>query len=283
MTSLKSTVAVLVGLLLASHCLVTSEVISEEARIQQWRERGNTWPPTWQLEGKDYRAVMQKREDEIMSLTGADERWGNFVQFTQGRMLPGFTRLGFEVVDTPPELQAKITRALAASFSNPSLMYDEDSYPSSYNKFPIKVAPAADVQEELLSHLQGRLEEWAGMKLEPTGSYGIRINREGSSQAMHYEPVRASSSHFLLSLYNGSLANVVFRPTLLYSLPGRHPCDLCAATRGQLVQLPGGALEHRHRGPQRRGAQRGPAARTGGSLLIVVADCDELVRNGCSI
>jgi hypothetical protein len=36
------------------------------------------WPPKWQIENEGYEKLMAFREKEIMSLTGADERWENW-------------------------------------------------------------------------------------------------------------------------------------------------------------------------------------------------------------
>ena len=81
---------------------------SEQERVKLWYEAGNTWPPTWQYESDKYKAAMDFREQEIMKITGADERWENFVQFTSARMVPSFTEYGFKVVKTPADLQAKM-------------------------------------------------------------------------------------------------------------------------------------------------------------------------------
>lgn len=56
---------------------------TEEERVRLWHEK-NVWPPTWQPESPGYRALMESREQEIMQLTGADERWENWMQYTQG-------------------------------------------------------------------------------------------------------------------------------------------------------------------------------------------------------
>jgi hypothetical protein len=61
---------------------------SEEERVRLWYEKGNTWPPNWQPETPEFSAVMTAREKELMTLTGADERWENWMQYTSSRLLP---------------------------------------------------------------------------------------------------------------------------------------------------------------------------------------------------
>ena len=55
---------------------------------------------------------MAQREVELLMLTGADERWENYMQYTQSRMVPRFTELGFEVISTPPAVAAKLKAAV---------------------------------------------------------------------------------------------------------------------------------------------------------------------------
>ena len=176
--------------IIAFFASTTEAAQSEEDRIKQWYANGNTWPPNWQRESAEYVRFMKSREDDIMSLTGADERWENFMQFTQSRMLPRFTRLGFKIMQTPVAVEEQLSQVLRNSFINHKSMYDEISFAGSYNILPAKIAaPAADVQHDLLELLQETHQSFAGVKLEPTGAYGIRLNREGSSQAMHCEQV----------------------------------------------------------------------------------------------
>ena len=43
-----------------------------------------------------------------MALSGSDERWENWMQYVQSRMLPRFTEHGYDVIDTPTHIQAKL-------------------------------------------------------------------------------------------------------------------------------------------------------------------------------
>jgi hypothetical protein len=61
---------------------------TEEERVNLWYEKGNVWPPNWQPESPEFSAVMAAREQELMTLAGADERWENWMQYTSSRLLP---------------------------------------------------------------------------------------------------------------------------------------------------------------------------------------------------
>ena len=64
---------------------------SEDERVKLWNEK-NSWPPTWRHESNARKQMMAEREHEIMTqLVGVDERWENWLQQTQARMVPSFT------------------------------------------------------------------------------------------------------------------------------------------------------------------------------------------------
>ena len=44
---------------------------SEDARVKNWQDSGNAWPPLWQKESWAFRETQRKHEEEIMQLTGA--------------------------------------------------------------------------------------------------------------------------------------------------------------------------------------------------------------------
>ena len=85
--------------------------LSEDERVQQWYERGNVWPPNWQPETEAMKAVLAKREQDIMNIPYSLERWENWLQFTQQRMVPKLTPVGFKVIQIPEEISAKLIAA----------------------------------------------------------------------------------------------------------------------------------------------------------------------------
>lgn len=53
-----------------------------------------------------------------MALAGSDERWENWLQFTQSRLVPRFTDRGFEVIQTPKKIQDKLAAAVNKALEN---------------------------------------------------------------------------------------------------------------------------------------------------------------------
>lgn len=169
--------------------LVQAARLTEDERVRQWHARGNTWPPTWQPETEAYKRNMELREEELMRLPGANERWENFMQFTAARMVPRFTPNGFKVIQTPPEIQAALKAELDKALLDYDKIREEAKIDVLYTPLPSKFVDIPKVSREVHEALLPLHEEWSGLKLRPTSIYGIRMNRNGSSLIMHYDKV----------------------------------------------------------------------------------------------
>lgn len=179
-----------------SVCVVSALMVvansrpTEDERVRLWKER-NTWPPTWHAESDGYRTLMERRESEIMQLTGADERWENWMQFVQSRMLPKFTENGFQVIQTPSHVHAKLKNAVDEGIRNWENLRSEGGVADSiYGPLEPKFVDLGTLAVEVMDDLKYLHEEWAGgMKLMPTSAYGVRLYQNGSSMVMHEDKV----------------------------------------------------------------------------------------------
>jgi hypothetical protein len=162
--------------------------LSEDERVELWHKT-QTWPPTWHEESEGYRRLMEQREAEVMSLTGADERWENWMQFIQGRMMPTFTTLGFEVIQTPPHIHAKLKAAVDAAVENfDALPFEQGVADSIYAYQSPRFVDLGSLAWEASRDLKYLHEEWiGGTKLKATSSYGVRLYQNGSTIVMHYD------------------------------------------------------------------------------------------------
>jgi hypothetical protein len=168
---------------------------SEDERIDLWH-KNNVWPPKWQPESDGYRTTMENREREIQQLTGADERWENWMQYTQARMLPKFTPLGFEVIKTPPAIHAKLATAVKKGIDNwDNLRFEDGVADSIYGPSTPKFVDLGSLAQEVLGELKDYHENWVGgMKLRPTSAYGVRLYQNQSTIVMHNDKVLTTSS-----------------------------------------------------------------------------------------
>lgn len=180
-------------LLFVIACALTSTVFSrltENERVDAWRaDPANTWPPTWQNESQAFKDAMAFRESELMMLPGSRERWENFMQFTQSRLIPRFTAVGFKLAQTPPSVQEKLKERLDAALENYDRIRKENVIDVLYTPEPSRFVDLHGLDWEVLRELQPLHEEWSGMKLVPTSAYGLRLNSNGSSLSMHYDKV----------------------------------------------------------------------------------------------
>lgn len=162
---------------------------TENERVDLWFRSNNTWPPSWQPETPAFREAMRKREEELLMLPGASERWENFMQYTQSRLVPRFTEKGFDVIPTPSHLQTKLKAALDKALQNFDQIRNEPQIDAVYTPIPSKFVDLKGLDWELIQELKEAHENWSGMKLIPTSAYGLRLYRNGSSLVMHYDKV----------------------------------------------------------------------------------------------
>lgn len=172
---------------------------TEQERVELWHKR-NTWPPNWQPESDVQRAFLAEREKQIMALPYSSERWENWLQFTQSRMVPRFTEFGFKVVKTPAHVHEKLYKKVkekVANYESIPMEGEVDVIYSDKNLSP-KFINMEGLDWEVINDLKSIHEEWAGgIELRPTSAYGVRLYQNGSSLVMHYD---RSETHVISSI-----------------------------------------------------------------------------------
>ena len=171
----------------------TARRLTEEERVNKWYADGNTWPPQWQPETEGMKRLMEHREHEIMTqIYGGDERWENFLQFTQSRAVPAFTERGFDVVPIPRKVFEKLKKAVEEGVNNWDNLRSEGNIDVIYHdsdKEP-KFVDLGPLQHETINDLKGMHEDWwGGGELKATSAYGVRLYLNGSSLVMHNDKV----------------------------------------------------------------------------------------------
>jgi len=176
---------------------------TEPERVKLWYEAGNTWPPKWHVETPEYAEAMRIREQELHNdIKGTDERWENYMQYTQGRMVHNLTQYGFKVVQAPPHLHKKLFDAVRAAVQNWDHIDYEHEVDAIYHPEGMipKFVPIGALAREVHMALLPMHEEWAGgIKLRPTSAYGVRLYQNGSSLAMHHDKVE---THVISSIFH---------------------------------------------------------------------------------
>ena len=127
-----------------------------------------------------------------MKLPGGNERWENWMQFVQSRIVPKFTSVGFKVVKTPASVNERLQKVVQNGINNwDSLITEEDVDDAIYNKYKLspKMISRTRLWDDIHAEMLPYHEEWSGVKLFPTSIYGIRLYQNGSSLVMHYDKV----------------------------------------------------------------------------------------------
>lgn len=173
--------------------LTAGQRLSEEERVQKWHAEGNVWPPEWQPETEGMKRLMASREDEMLNyIWGGDERWENFLQYTQSRAVPKFTERGFDVVPIPKRVFSKLKTAVDIGLKKWDSLRSEGNIDVIYHdddKQP-KFVDLGSLQRETINELKEMHEEWWGHgELKATSAYGVRLYMNGSSLVMHHDKV----------------------------------------------------------------------------------------------
>lgn len=165
--------------------------VPENERAQNWRaDPRNIWPPTWQNNSEMFRQNMMKREEDLQRIPGANERWENYMQYTQSQLVPRFTERGFDVIPIPEDLFALLKEKLDTSLENWDNIRTERQIDAVHTPMPSKFIDIPNLTKLVLDRLKPLHEEWAGgMELKGTSVYGIRAYQNGSALIMHYDKV----------------------------------------------------------------------------------------------
>ena len=111
------------------------------------------------------------------------------------RLLPRFTEVGFEVVDTPEHVRDLLYHTVQHEIdTNWEHIPLENLIDVVYTPIRSKFVDMRGVDRDVMNELTAFHEEWAGgIKLKPTSSYGVRLYQNGSSLAFHYDKVSTTS------------------------------------------------------------------------------------------
>jgi hypothetical protein len=183
--------AVLLSIILQENA---AERLSEPERVEKWHNDGNVWPPNWQPETEGMKRLMANREHELVTqIKGSDERWENYLQYTQSRAVPKFTERGFDVVPVPTEIAAKLKAAVEAGLEKWDTLRTEGKIDVIYHDEGLepKFVDLGALKGEVINGLKEMHEEWWGFgELRPTSAYGVRLYQNGSSLVMHHDKVQ---------------------------------------------------------------------------------------------
>jgi len=129
-------------------------------------------------------------------------RVDDFEELAQSMVLPRFTPHGFKVVDGPKELWQQLRKNYNANkryaplerFPRSNEHVSEDHNPGVIGNREQQRLNAAVTEA-----LKPICEEWAGVELIPTSTYGVRVYHNGSTLFMHLD---VASTHVISAIFH---------------------------------------------------------------------------------
>ena len=159
--------------------------VKEARRLEMRKQAGWTW--SFPGEPAAYAKRQEERKQEILGLEHYQERLDNWVQYTQTRSVPNFTKNGFDVVDIDPALHERLKTRLHAGLERAR---KEGEIQGIYGaNGPTFVNHG---ERDLLKELLPTMEEWVPTVqggLTPVTAYGMRAYHRGASLAFHADRV----------------------------------------------------------------------------------------------
>jgi len=160
------------------------KAISEPERVAAFKELFGEWPPPAWLEKEtpSYSQAMAERERQIMQLTNRQHRWDGWVSLCQARAVNNFTEKQYNIRKIPKHLHDKLMKVL-----HDGMATARDEGGALGVGGTAKIVRNDRVLYEIQKELAPMHSEWAGVELEPTSSYGIRIYQEGATMVDHLD------------------------------------------------------------------------------------------------
>ena len=183
----------------------TTSFLDEESRVVEFKRRWGSWPPPALVERElpSYTAAMARREAEAMKLEDSQERWDAWMFIAQARLMRNFTVPQWEVVDAPAHVHAAVLDKVRASMAERRPRKEKSFSGAAHSGVSGPNEPDFLEQERLnywvLDQLKPLHEAWAGVELEPTSVYGVRLYRDGATLADHLD---IPETHVISSVFH---------------------------------------------------------------------------------
>ncbi|KAJ1455254.1 hypothetical protein M885DRAFT_617409 [Pelagophyceae sp. CCMP2097] len=164
-------------------------VVSEVDRAARFLEVHGSWPdPNWvKREQPSYTKAMALREARAMELTSSQDRWDAWMHLAQARLLSNFTEKQYEVVRAPQHVYAKLIEHFRSNANKTRRETNEDALSGVYGPNPADFVEQEALNYWVLDELKPLHEAWAGVELEATSVYGVRIYRDGATLVDHLD------------------------------------------------------------------------------------------------
>jgi len=122
-----------------------------------------------------------------MATNKSQDRWDQWMFLAQARMMPKFTENQFDVVKAPKDIHDKLFTRFHKMLPTAQLESSAQELSGVIGENHALFFPQEELNYEVLHALKPMFEEWAGVELEPTSVYGVRVYRDGSILRDHLD------------------------------------------------------------------------------------------------
>merc|ERR1719453_2852122 len=138
----------------------------------------------------------------VASSVCLQQRWDGWINLAKQLIVPNFTDTGFKVVQAPKDLHKKLYDRLHEHLKGD---WQKNIVPEAGRPLEI-LGPLdplfyanSDLNDEAMTKLLPLHEEWSGVDLTPSMTYGVRIYRNESELLMH---VDRTDTHIISSIFH---------------------------------------------------------------------------------
>ena len=182
----------------ALQCRPRDGILTENARVEGWKERGYTWPPSYEPDEEGWKKIFERRFAQLSRIDiGKSEDMYNrkyngwLSAVTSAFVVPAFTDKGWEIRRVSDEVLEGLRKELKDGLEEGrtrlelgnEIIVEEGEGESQLP--PLFIDLPEGKGEEVLEHYRGLHEDFCGQKLVGAKCYGLRVYRNGSRLLMH--------------------------------------------------------------------------------------------------
>lgn len=161
--------------------------MTEEERVALFRAKHGAWPDP-KLVAKEHPGFtrrMEERTEEVMRIPTFNERWDQWMALAQARIVPTFTENQYEVVTAPEHIHKKLYERFHQMLPTAK---DEGAGSAPVRGVTSSLFfPQEELNYEILDEMTPYFAKWAGVPVEPTSVYGVRVYRDGQTLVDHVD------------------------------------------------------------------------------------------------
>lgn len=156
----------------------------ESERLEEYRIRNHTWPSQYTPPTEGWKKLMDKRFAQVAQIEDVGDRYEGYLQTVSSAIIaPNFTENGWGLTRAPQDLVDVLIEAIREGLPNATPETEVEVIDGITPLFIHR----GDLTTRTLRELHDMHEDWAGIPLKASNSYGFRLYRNESRLYMHVD------------------------------------------------------------------------------------------------